>query len=71
MHLCLCGRGEDSSGCRELSSFWEELDELSVVFWGGRGANTDRMRAGNALDTPNKQPLSKDATAGQTKKQEV
>lgn len=36
MHLCLCGRGEDSSGCKELSSFWEELDELSVVFWGDK-----------------------------------
>lgn len=44
MHLCLCGRGEDSSGCREPSSFWEELDELSVVFWVGVGVEGDKHR---------------------------
>lgn len=31
------------------------------------GANTDRMRAGSPLDTPNIQPLWKDATAGTDK----
>lgn len=51
--MCLCGKGEDSNGCRALSNFWEELDELSVVFWRkGGGTNTHRMKlAGPAKQT--------------------
>lgn len=54
MPLCLCGRGEDSSACRELSNFWEELDELSVVFWwwwGGETQDEGWKLAGHAKQT--------------------
>lgn len=73
MHLCLCGRGEDSSGCREPSSFWEELDELSVVFWlgGKREMNTDRMRGGNLAGHTKQTALVEGCHHWTNKKQEV
>lgn len=73
MHLCLCGSGEDSSGCRELSSFWEELDELSVVFWsGGGGGDKHRQDEGWKLAGRTKQTaIVRGCHRRTNKKQEV